>query len=559
MNLSRLISFLKQLFSKDFVIRNRVGSILVFLFLCIYTFHGVTKEQELVLSGDGLEYVLMTEALYNHHSPDVRAEDIYSFRKKAEKIQEREKESKSAEYERMLNKLLHPESVEVGADLGGFAYSSNKKCYSIHFFTYSLAVVPFVYLFKPFILHPIQVIWLANAIFLLLTVFIILFTNKNRERYNITVALLYVFSVLAWYLLWPHPEIFVVSFLFIGLWLFWNNNKYYLGLLLTAIAATQFQPLALIPLLLAAVIFIKEKYNVKVFIKLCCYLAIVLLPSLFYYTNFGVTNMVKHLHYLDSKYITFNRIFGFFFDFNQGLIIAFPLLFVVYLLLYVLDLFKLIKQRKIENIHFTHFIFPVAVIVVAVSASMGNWNGGGTVTHRYVNYVGILLLFHFAYLLFSFSQRKWGVALYAAIVASQVYTILFFGGIHVDGWTYALHKELPKYLLDHSPEKYNPDPWIFMIRTAQVHPDSYYGKGVVYTNDEYQFKKAIVHRDSLSKTVVGNLTLHQISSLIQDKSDHYGWIYINEQDVRNLLPGQQYEDFNRQVKINKEADNLQEK
>ena len=126
----------------------------------------------------------------------------------------------------------------------------------------------------------------------------------------------------------------------------------------------------------------------------------------------------------------------------------------------------------------------------------------------------------------------------------------FFGGFRGATSFYEDHKSLPRYILNNFPEYYNPDPWIFIIRTDKVRNMEFYSKGVVYVDDNWDFKKALVHKDSMDYIRLGNLTKDQVVKLIDGKSDQYGCIYINEGEVKNSLSPQQYIEFNKYVKVN---------
>ena len=319
---------------------------------------------------------MITEAFSNHLSADIQEQDILGYKSEIRKFNKWEMESKNSDYDNLLRSLQYRPIVPY-ANFGGFSNDKNGKCYSIHFYTYSLFVLPIKKLLAPFIIHPVKVLWYANALFFLIAIYIVLFFNSNKEFFNVCVALLFYYSTTQWYVIWPHPEALICSLLFIGLWLSFISKKPYWGLFLSALAATQFQPLALITVMLALKILFAEGVSVKVLLKLFFCSLIVLVPSVFYYYHFGVTNLVSELGYLDSKYMTFNRTWGFFFDFNQGLIISFTVLLIVYLSLLSIVSAQRIKRKEWKLFDFSYFILPIAVIVVVISTSMANWNGGG--------------------------------------------------------------------------------------------------------------------------------------------------------------------------------------
>ena len=512
---------------------NKICSLVTFSIITLYLGYFVIVRTELKTSGDGLEYVLMAESLYNHGTPDLRLKDLTQFKKETKKYNFWENQPKHEIYEELIEVEKKIDQKKKMEQAYGFTLSDNKKFYSIHFFTYSLAVVPVKFILQPFNLHPEKVMYIANIVFVLIVIFILLFVSPLKEMQNISITFLFLLSSLHYYISWPHPEVFVACLVFLGL-LFYYFDKKYLGILLCSVGATQFQPLSLFILLLVLFTAYSNKFKMNVLFKLFLSSFWVVLPSIFYYYNFGVTSLIKEFGYLDSKYITSNRFIGFFIDPNQGLILNYPIWFLVYILMYVYNLVHRIRTKKISLKPWDFIPFITGVIILIVSA-MENWSHGQAVSNRYVTYLSPLFLMHFIVLFLELKKIKYAKIIIPFLVVSQFVVIIYFGSITGNKWSGDNHKPFAKYFLNNFPEFYNPDPHIFYQRTKPYQNIDFYHKGVAYLGEDRKFKKGIVHLDYLNEVEMGNLTLDQLKLLVENKKDQYGWVYFHQSDLIKRL------------------------
>ena len=507
--------------------------ILIFLVLSVYLFKAAVNDSDLVAAGDGMEYVLMTEALYNHGTPDVRLTDIRKYRHESEKYGDWKAQINHGFIDDLYAQI-HAGKANYRDNLYGFAKSKNGQYVSIHFFTYPLFILPIKYVLRPFHIHPIKVFFIANALFIFAVLYVVFFFFPFKEWINISIGLFYYFSTINWYFLWVHPEIMVCSLIFLSLFIFQYSNKPYLALFLGAIAATQYQPLTILIFIMAIHTVWKNKFQWKSLIRVGLATCMVLAPAVYYYSHFEVTNMVKYLGFLDTKYITSTRIIGFFTDLNQGLIISFPLLFIVYLLLLILDWYTRIKRKAIQ-FHIYDLIPVLLIGLLMILTTMGNWNHGQSINNRYVTYIGTLMLCHFLILSLRWIHVRSILIILALTLVTQVVTIQYFGGPKAKYWTEGKHKKLAEKVLNRYPQFYNPDPWIFMARTAGFQHESYYYKGVVYRDVNQTFKKAIIHKEHLDQVSITELADVKLDELVADKNDQYGWVYIDYMDLPNAV------------------------
>ena len=272
-------------------------------FMCsaVYLLWGAVSKTTRMPAGDGVEYLLMTEAIVNHVTPDVRAEDVDSYISRAEKYGGWKSNPKSKDFDKMKNFVLDSE-LNFMRGSSGVRVANNGRIYCIHFPTYSYFVAPFKFLLNPFILHPTDVFFIVNALLLLTVLFFLLFVFPVSDWFSLVFSALFLFSTVQWYLLWSHPEIFVACLTVLGLFTFEFKNRF-IGVLLCAIASTQYQPLSLLVLVLVVHGVFSEKLSVKNIFNYGLSSCIVILPPLFYFYHYSVTNLVKELGFLDTKYI----------------------------------------------------------------------------------------------------------------------------------------------------------------------------------------------------------------------------------------------------------------
>lgn len=532
-----LVSYLKN---------NKILSGFLFVICSIYLSFNVIYKSKVNIVGDGLEYVLMTEALYNHATPNVIPSDIQKYESEVSKYFISDLQPKKINYSGILNYLNDVENRNPLERVDGFALSKNRKLYSIHFFTYSLAVLPIKFIAKPFNIHPVRVMYIANVIFMLLVIYLILYNSPLKEWENIVIAFLFFYSTVQFYLIWTHPEVFVACLIFLGVFYYFIKKRY-LGIFLCSIAVTQYQPMGIFVLGMVVFSLFEDKFRIKSFIKLGLVSFWVIIPPLFYYINYGHFNLIKEFGFLDTKFITPTRVIGFFTDANQGLILNFPLILVSYIALIILSYYKKVKNKKLSITVFD-FIPLILIVTVAIVSTMGNWSHGQAVTNRYVAYIGTFLLIHFIILFTQFNYLKWVKVLLVLIVISQIYTINFYGGIFSDNWDGDKHKPTATYLLDNYPELYNPDPHIFYQRTIPYQSENFYYQGVTYLDNDNNFKKAIVNVDHLDEVNIGGLTKDQLNLLIEGKKQQYGWVYFHESDLIDKIGESSTKDFLENLK-----------
>lgn len=83
---------------KDFLKKNGI-QLVTFFIICVSLFIKISSDKKPYATGDGVEYSLITEALFNHLSPNVEARDCESFKNAFIKVNKWEENDKAVAYE----------------------------------------------------------------------------------------------------------------------------------------------------------------------------------------------------------------------------------------------------------------------------------------------------------------------------------------------------------------------------------------------------------------------------------------------------------------------------
>ncbi len=485
---------------------------------------GYEFEKEPYIEGDGFEYVLMTESFYNHFSPDLQMQDLvslkYNIHNSYKKIDFPKKE-----YIEQLCLMMNLPKHDFMRGLVGYFYSKQNKYYSYHYYTYSLFCLP-ARIIGEWTDSPIlHTFYKTNALLVIITCLILLFYFSKNVYISIFSALCFCFGVCYWYLGWEHTEIFTTCLVVWGM-VFFLNEKRLLGLFFIALAVSQTQTLMLLLAMLSCWAVYDKKFNIKymVYTFLVCFVAFC--PLIYYYYHFGTTNLIKDLGFLDNKYVTGTRLFGFYFDVNQGMILAMPLILITYIILYINSLLKNIKTLKF------HFLLPfICICMTMVASSMGSWNPGQSIVHRYSTWIGSIIFVHTFYLLEQTSGDK--KFLLSSFLWTQIIVCFYFQTINKFDWEQAYHKSIANWTLDNYPEFYNPDPLIFAVRTDRVFDFSNLQEPVIYFNKEHEVKKVMFNKEHLAnmkKYFPEGFDVSKFSTY----NDDYGWAYLKGSDLKLL-------------------------
>jgi len=476
------------------------------------------------VTGDGFEYILTTEAICNHGSADIRLSDLESFKKECTtNLKQNWSSFPKKEYIDNLIDVFKKVEFKYKTSFGEYFVNKSGKTYSHHFFAYSLVNTPVYLIFKS--QDPIRAFYVTNAILVIIVCFLLLFHTPFSTFNCILAAFSFCFSATYWYLGWQHTEIFTMCFVAMGLIFFFRKN-YYLGLFLIAVACTQNQPLIPVLAYLALIALIKLKIKPSTILKigLVCFVAI--LPPIFYYLNYETTSLIKDAGFMDPKYITPNRVFGFFFDLNQGMILTIPFILFCFIGFLVTDLKNFVlKKQPFEFLILMPFLL---IITATITSSMANWNHGMAIINRYATWTSIIVMISTFYL----ANKK---SLFIATIffnyffVTQIVTTLYHQDFNNFDWTQGSHRPFAKWVLRYHPNLYNPDPVIFTSRSQRLTEFKEENSPFVLVKDN-RINKILIHRNKINDLEKFGIPKDKIEKIKQEISYNYDWGYVDRDD-----------------------------
>ncbi|MFY9309541.1 MAG: hypothetical protein WAQ28_10885 [Bacteroidia bacterium] len=481
----------------------------------------ISFEDKPYATGDGIEYSLMTEALFNHFSPNVKSSDCESFKSAFTKVNGWEQNDKASAYDATCN-FIGRTNLNPLEYSNAFFVANNQEKYSVHFFFYSLLNLPVRVLCAIVPFNPLLVFYITNIILVLLCCLLLFKYSQLNTVYTAAFVLLFFYSTTFWYLCWTHPEVYTICFVTLGMWFYFQGKKY-IATFLVALAALQNQPLSLLVAFLFLDVLITGGFRLKNVLKVCLCALPVFIPSLFYYVHFGETNLIKYQGALSFDYVTFTRVIGFFFDLNQGVVLAIPLLLIVYI---GLLLRKFLKFRTAS--HKWSLVLPfVIVFMVCVAGTINNWSHGQAVVNRYVTYISAVMIVHSFFLILEIERT--GVRNLALILSllTQIVTVYYHQSMSKYDWSTNLPKPISNWVLAHFPQLYNPDPVIFIERYAPGMIENSSESPAYYAKKDGDITKFLVHKKYLDNLRRFGFSKQQIDSVAPSLNFITDWAYIN--------------------------------
>ncbi len=464
------------------------------------------------IGGDFQEYALMAIALGNHGSPDIRPQDMAD----AERLIP---ETGFAEHHRRLRDGIArgdkwPSPGFVGSERGGH--------YAIHFFAYSgLAALPFKLLdsvgappFKAF-----QIVNLGALTILVVALYC--FSGSVQRTMFATVFFLLSGGLL--YSNWCSPEFATASALLAAL--IWTIlGRPYLAAVLAGLAAMQNPPLLFFsvfaPLIRISYLRASERLAWSAAFRRVVtrhtVLASILqaglaaLPVAYSYYIWGVPSIIATLSTY-PPFITPLRLASFYFDLNQGMIVAFP----VAMLLVLVQMFGRDARRWLPHTLLT-VLFSVALAIPSLSTV--NWNSGAAGVMRYAFWGAMPLM----YLALGWMHRipRWPLAILLAMLLVQAGLVKYARSYHHETMSPAA-----MFMLERLPAHYEPEPEIFFERLTGEDGSMRPERVVAYPNLQHP-RKILFNTDSAAAHAVlcgpgrqvagGNARIHPL-----------GWRYID--------------------------------
>ena len=401
--------------------------------------------------GDDQEYLTMTMSFVRHGSPEFRPGDDLDMLR-----------ALPPRWQRTIARKFHtphaPAAYFPGQD-GAY--------YAFHFFTYSALSAPLRKWFdgQPQAARAHQ---FTNLLWLSLAMLSLLQLRASPRLYWTLTPLAFLTPVL-WFSTYAHTECFVYACGIIALACF-LRDRLLLAIWFNSLAATQYQPLALLSFGLGALWLgrhwtaWREPRVWPRFASLAAGCALVLFPSAFYYAHFGVPNLIVRDGMASAKFMSAAKFFWLFVDPNGGLLAYAPGLFVWLALATVWAVRRAVRERKFDGL----LLGACAIGGLLGSTVQRNWNHPTFGISRYVLYGLAPMLLFIGHELRAFAGRRaaWlgcaGVALALQILIHRAY-----GFMEYSGKDSAHHSAFASFVLERWPALYSPPDEIFCERTVR--------------------------------------------------------------------------------------------
>ena len=382
----------------------------------------VVYGKPVVRTGDGPEYVLMSQSLIDHATPDLRTEDILK-----------------------VIPILEANGVEPLDPYHGYQKGKDGRYYSLHFWIYPLVAVPARFLLRILGGNELKGFQIANALFFLLAIYSILFRGRFSFRKRIFLAAFSAISPVLLYFCRPTTEMFAWSIVLLSLVEIENRN-YIGGALWASVAAMQNPPIMFLAVLAAVLSF--RRSGLKSGFPAAAAALLSLVPAGLSYAIFGYLNPIIAAK-PSYRLISLWRTWSFLTDPNQGLLLFLP--FIVILLLPAA--YRAVRFPDPDGIG----MWAVAMLMIASIQLTGNWNSGGAGMMRYAVWILPVL----AWIVSDVPARGRGT------LALGIFAVAFHGLLlRINDYPPAFLAWRPPaaFLLRTAPVLYSPEPEIFVER-----------------------------------------------------------------------------------------------
>ncbi|MBU9617426.1 hypothetical protein KTE47_07295 [Burkholderia multivorans] len=404
------------------------------------------------ISGDGLEYTLMAEAFLRHGTPNITEDDYRSVRLYKGDV------------------ATNVPGIASGRSLSTsppFFRDSAGRYYSYHFWLYSLFVAPFLLVIKLLGLATSWAFVATNVIFSLIASSVIcLWRDIGRGRRLFLLVLYWSCGTIP-YISWTHPEVFSASLLVVSI-VAALSCRYVIAAITAALVAQQNPPvLILVAIFLAVDLYVTHKKNEglipparKVIEWVAC-IALASLSTLFYYIHFRVGSLIAHSGFASVDLISAGRLWSFYFDLNQGLLVLlWPLLAIMPAVL-VSGLIS--RELKVANCILAIALVCISIMLAVPSISTTNFNSGASFVMRYAYWASVPILFSVVMLC---AERFWSGALVCAgMLIFVAMNVAYYAG---DRPSYVYYTHAAEKVMGDFPRMYNPIPEIFVERGLHI-------------------------------------------------------------------------------------------
>lgn len=497
---------------KKFININKWPILLIILFLVM----GIVYIPSISLQvyADGNEYLLMSVSYQNHLSFGVTEEDLEEAH--------RQFYNHSTYFQTVYNGM-HP-------------YKDARYCN--HFGIYSALVMPVKLILISLNIYPLWAFVITNYLLWLAALLVILFKlNCDIRRKTLLIALMIINPVF-FYLDWAHTEVFMFSFIVIGLVAYYNKH-YGRAILFLSIAGMQ--NVAICPFaMMIGIDYIISRVNkfsetnghfhllpfVKQnWIKIVPYGFLYipsLLPIIDTYTKFGTFSLVADVA-RENKYLL-KKAYDLVFDLNLGILPYEPIILIAFIVMVVVGL---IRRSRIVVIN----MLGLAGMLYVFSNQL-QINCGMQFIMRYNIWIIPILIFYVV-MQWNIDHKNneiflYGICLTEIALSSMVICYLTWGG---GAFTAQQFAPWTKLVLDKNPALYNPTHGIFMTRTLGVETYST-DKPVIYASKDGYIRKILVNSEDMDKGIphLIDFSTREVFDLSREKHnavDEGDYQYIN--------------------------------
>ena len=396
--------------------------------------------------GDAPEYLLMTESLARHGSPDLRQEDLEAV---------------------TLGFLRHRVEFPPHGALVGYYPAEDGRRYSYHFWGYSALCLPARYALAAAGVDELKALQVTNALLMGLALICVAWAAPFAEPQKLLLAGLLVSSPAVWFVLWPHPEVLSFSCVTMALVLM-LRRRFWAAVLLAAVAALQSLQLGLLVVFLwvkgaarlrlrwRGGLLLRARFGWRESLTLAVPALVLVVHPLFYYWHFGTFSIVA-LEATSVAKLSPTRALDLLFDLNLGLLPYIPVALLAYLV--AVGRAFVVERRLTPSVQ----LFLLLAGVLLANTLQWNFNHGTSGPSRYVVWLTPLI---FVTLAAEACSRRW-LGVLALAVAVQLGIVWSRGGLR-PRYDYLEHSPVARFVLDRAPWLYHPDYEVFIKRSLHV-------------------------------------------------------------------------------------------
>jgi hypothetical protein len=405
-------------------------------------------------AGDAGEYLLMTESLWRHGTPEMRPGDVYGLASAASGMAD----------------------INFADVRRGYFEDRAGSRRSYHFWGYSALGVPVRAVLRLMGARPVRALPLANALLLSVALWAVARARTLCGAERLALTCLFLFSPALWLLLWPHPEVYTFSMVTLSLAAL-SARKLGAALLAASAAAMQNPPAIVLAgaiwvLVLGDCVLGAAPLAARVRALAWASLASLpaFMPMVYFWVHFGTPSVIARQGGAALDAVSLRKALELFFDLDLGLLPYAPIVVLAWAAGVAVCL---LRGAAAFDLLAAAVLLPMALACTATT----NWNHGATGPSRY----GVWMVPFLHAALLAWRSRLGGsptmrprayVVLLAAAVASQAAIVLGRGG-PLARPDYLDHSAVARFALRHAPALYNPSPEIFITRTLHADTPTY--------------------------------------------------------------------------------------